>query len=65
MRPSVPSQQEKIDPDGNKRTALADTFDELDFEYVTGVAEKAMSAVTAQRCQDRAISPSALASLVS
>jgi len=28
---------------------LADAFDELDFEYVTGVAEKAMSAVTAQR----------------
>jgi diguanylate cyclase len=28
---------------------LADAFDELDFEYVSGVAEKAMSAVTAQR----------------
>jgi diguanylate cyclase len=28
---------------------VADAFDELDFEYVTGVAEKAMGAITAQR----------------
>src|SRR5215831_14921434 len=28
---------------------LADAFDELDFEFVTGMAEKAMRAVTAQR----------------
>jgi diguanylate cyclase len=28
---------------------LADSFDELDFEYVTGVAEKAMGAITEQR----------------
>jgi len=28
---------------------LADAFDDLDFEYVTGVAEKAMRAVTEQR----------------
>jgi diguanylate cyclase len=28
---------------------LADAFDQLDFEYVTGVAEKAMRGVTAQR----------------
>jgi diguanylate cyclase len=28
---------------------LADAFDQLDFEYVTGVAEKAMRAVTEQR----------------
>ena len=28
---------------------MADAFDELDFEYVTGVAEKAMHAVTRQR----------------
>ena len=28
---------------------MADAFDELDFEYVTGVAEKAMLAVTRQR----------------
>jgi diguanylate cyclase len=28
---------------------LADSFDELDLEYVTGVAEKAMGAITAQR----------------
>jgi diguanylate cyclase len=28
---------------------LADAFDELDFEYVTGVAEKAMGAITGQR----------------
>ena len=28
---------------------MADAFDELDFEYVTGVAEKAMGAITAQR----------------
>jgi diguanylate cyclase len=28
---------------------LADAFDELDFEYVTGVAEKAMAAITEQR----------------
>lgn len=28
---------------------MADSFDELDFEYVTGVAEKAMSAITEQR----------------
>jgi diguanylate cyclase len=28
---------------------LSDAFDELDFEYVTGVAEKAMGAITAQR----------------
>jgi diguanylate cyclase len=28
---------------------LADAFDELDFEYVTGVAEKAMGAIAGQR----------------
>ena len=28
---------------------MADAFDELDFEYVTGVAEKAMGAITGQR----------------
>ena len=28
---------------------MADAFDELDFEYVTGVAEKAMGAITTQR----------------
>ncbi len=28
---------------------MADSFDELDFEYVTGVAEKAMGAITQQR----------------
>ena len=28
---------------------MADAFDELDFEYVTGVAEKAIGAITAQR----------------
>ena len=28
---------------------MADAFDDLDFEYVTGVAEKAMRAVTEQR----------------
>jgi diguanylate cyclase len=40
---------EKIDPYGSKRTPLADAFDQLDFEYVSGVAQKAMRAVTEQR----------------
>ena len=49
MRPSALQQQEKTDPRRSKRDPLADAFDQLDFEYVTGVAEKAMRAVTEQR----------------
>ena len=49
MRPSPANNKKRQVPYGNKRIPLADAFDELDFEYVTGVAEKAMGAITTQR----------------
>ena len=43
MRPSQANNKKQPAPsDGNKHPTLADVFDELDFEYATGVAEKAM-----------------------
>ena len=47
--PPYPSNKKKMDPTRASARPLADVFDELDFEFVTGVAEKAMRAVTKQR----------------
>ena len=49
MRPSHPNNKKRWTPTEAGAHPLADAFDQLDFEYVTGVAEKAMRAVTEQR----------------
>jgi diguanylate cyclase len=49
MTPLPPNKQETTNPPETSASPLADAFDELDFEYVSGVAEKAMHAITEQR----------------
>ena len=49
MRPSAVKTRKRGPGPKQAHIPLAEAFDDLDFEYVTGVAEKAMHAVTAQR----------------
>src|SRR5215470_5773133 len=50
MRPSRANKKKRPTPfHKSKYPTLADAFDELDFEYATGVAEKAMQAIAEQR----------------
>ena len=49
MRPSPANNKNDQVPPETSAHPLADEFDELDFEYVAGVAEKAMGAITTQR----------------
>src|SRR5215472_5634776 len=49
MRPSAVKTRKPGPGPKQAHIPLAEAFDDLDFEYVTGVAEKAMHAVTAQR----------------
>src|SRR6478736_6803881 len=49
MRPCRPNKKKQPTLRWQQAPTLADAFDELDFEYATGVAEKAMRAIADQR----------------